>query len=55
MSQLDRELVSLMRRDRPVILPPGLRTLATWLLPIGSAWLAKMIGIVDVARLAASV
>jgi hypothetical protein len=38
---------------RPVALPPGRARLAAWPLPIGSAWLAKTMGIVEVARLAA--
>jgi hypothetical protein len=37
------------------MLPPGRDRLATWPLPIGSAWLMKTIGIVEVARLAAPV
>src|SRR5688572_18507708 len=46
--------VSVMRRERPVIFPPGRARLATCPLPSGSAWLTKTIGIFEVACLAAS-
>ena len=48
-------IVSLMTIVSPVALVPGCARLATWPLPIGSAWLAKTIGIVEVARFAAPV
>src|SRR5438128_5676056 len=45
--------VSLIITVSPVMLPPGRARLATWPLPIGSAWLADPMGMVEVARLAA--
>jgi hypothetical protein len=48
-------IVSLMTMVSPVALVPGCERLATWPLPIGSAWLAKTMGIVEVPRLAAPV
>src|SRR5438094_818974 len=45
--------VSLIITVSPVMLPPGRARLATWPLPIGSAWLANTMGMVEVARLAA--
>ena len=46
---------SLMTMVSPVALVPGRARLSTWPLPMGSAWLAKTIGTVEVARLAAPV
>ena len=39
--------------ESPVTFPPGLARLATSPLPTGSLWFVMMMGIVDVARLAA--
>jgi hypothetical protein len=48
-------IVSLMMIVVPVALEPGRARLATWPVFSGSAWLAKTMGIVDVARFAAPV
>jgi hypothetical protein len=48
-------IVSLIMIVRPVALPPGRASVATCPLATGSAWLAKTMGMVGVARLAAPV
>src|SRR5262245_6373501 len=47
-------LVSGSIEASPVTFPPGRARLTTWPLSIGAAWVMKMMGIVEVARLAAS-
>ena len=48
-------LVSVIITESPVMLPPGRERLVTWPVATGSAWPMKTMGIVEVARFAASV